>query len=43
MSTPPPIPTEINWSKTSFLVADSKALFRDMVQTALLNAGAMAG
>lgn len=31
---------ELNWSKTSFLVVDAKAHFRDMVQTALLVAGA---
>jgi len=29
-----------NWSKTTFLVADTKAHFRDMVQTALMGAGA---
>ena len=33
-------PAELNWSKTTFLVVDSKAHFRDMVQTALLGAGA---
>ncbi len=31
---------EINWAKTTFLVVDSKAHMRDMVQTALLGAGA---
>jgi CheY-like chemotaxis protein len=35
------VPTnELNWAKTSFLVVDSKSHFRDMVQTALLGAGA---
>ena len=31
---------DFNWSKNSFLVVDSKANFRDLVQTALLGAGA---
>ena len=31
---------ELNWAKATFLVVDSKAHFRDMVQTALLGAGA---
>ena len=30
----------INFSKTTFLVADDKAFFRDMVHTALMRAGA---
>lgn len=35
-----PLHNEIQWPKTSFLVCDIKPHFRDMVQTALLGAGA---
>jgi DNA-binding NarL/FixJ family response regulator len=34
------VPSELNLSKTTFLVADGKAMYREMVQTALLGAGA---
>ena len=40
MTLPVHLQSALNWSKTSFLVADSKTLFRDMVQTALMGAGA---
>ncbi len=40
MTLPVHLQSELNWAKASFLVADSKALFRDMVQTALMGAGA---
>jgi len=40
MTSPGQLQVGLDWSKTSFLVADSKALFRDMVQTALMGAGA---
>lgn len=34
------VPSELNLAKTTFLVADTKAQFRDVVQSALLGAGA---
>ncbi len=34
------VQNDLDWSKTTFLVVDSKAMYRDMVQTALLGAGA---
>jgi len=40
MSGPVQIQSDLDLSKTTFLVADSKSLFRDMVQSALLSAGA---
>jgi DNA-binding NarL/FixJ family response regulator len=40
MTLPVQMQSELNWSKTTFLVADTKTLFRDMVQTALMGAGA---
>ena len=40
MITSDPQPTELNWAKSTFLVVDRKSLFHNMVQTALVGAGA---
>ena len=40
MSDPPQSPHEVDFSKITFLIADEKALFRDMTHSALTKAGA---